>query len=162
MSRSLGHALGAFGAGLLFGIGLVVSGMTQPQKVIGFLDLFGQFDPSLMFVMLGAIAVHAVAYRFSVRRGRPLFAPAFEWPSRRNVDRKLLLGAAVFGAGWGLGGYCPGPAVVSLPGGGWQALSFVLAMLAGMWVTARVEALMAGRLRAEDSGSMPENAASQL
>lgn len=127
-------------AGLVFGAGLVLSGMTRPEKVLGFLDVFGAWDASLMFVMLGAIVVHAVSYRLIRRRSTPLFAPAFLVPSRRDFDAKLLIGAAVFGAGWGLGGYCPGPAIVALPGGGAGVATFVIAMLAGMWVTGKLEA----------------------
>jgi uncharacterized membrane protein YedE/YeeE len=124
---------------------LVVSGMTQPQKVLGFLDPFGQFDASLMFVMIGAIAVHALAYRAKRARAAPLYSQHFVVPTRRDIDVKLLLGAFVFGAGWGLGGYCPGPGIVSLAGGGASALAFVAAMVAGMFVTAKVEAYAAKR-----------------
>jgi uncharacterized membrane protein YedE/YeeE len=134
--------LSALAAGLLFGGGLAVSGMTRPQKVLGFLDVFGHWDPSLMLVMLGAIGVHLFAYRLIRGRSAPLFAAKFAVPSRRDLDAKLLIGAAVFGAGWGLGGYCPGPGIVSLPGGGMGALVFVGAMLAGMLGTGRLEGML--------------------
>jgi uncharacterized protein len=131
-------------SGLLFGVGLFVSGMTQPSKVIGFLDPLA-WDPSLMFVMAGAIGVHLVAYRLVRRRSSPLLAGAFSVPSRRDIDVKLLAGAAIFGLGWGLGGYCPGPSIVSLASGATGVLVFVGAMLAGMLATARLERLAARR-----------------
>ena len=143
MNRPLLRELSAFAAGLLFAAGLVVSGMTRPPKVLGFLDIFGAWDASLMFVMLGAIAVHLFAYRMIRGRSAPLFASKLVVPSRRDLDAKLLIGAAVFGAGWGLGGYCPGPGIVSVPGGGLGAAVFVLAMIAGMFATGKLEAALA-------------------
>lgn len=122
----------AVAAGALFGIGLAVSGMTQPAKVIGFLDLFGAWDASLAFVMLGAIGVHFVAYRLIVRRRAPLFDTKFHIPDKTQLDGRLLAGAALFGIGWGLGGYCPGPGLVSAASGASTALLFVLAMTVGM------------------------------
>jgi len=133
----------ALATGLLFGAGLVVSGMTKPEKVIGFLDVLGLFDASLVFVMAGAIAVHWMAYRWKKGRTTPLFDSKFLVPTRRDIDAKLLLGALIFGAGWGLGGYCPGPGIVSLAGGGLSALTFVVAMLIGMFATAKFEAMVA-------------------
>jgi uncharacterized protein len=121
-----------FLAGVLFAVGLVLSGMTQPAKVIGFLDVAGQWDPSLGFVMLGAVAVFAVAYRRALRMQRPVMAPSFELPKGKLLDARLLIGSAVFGVGWGLAGYCPGPAIVSLGEGSARALLFVLAMGVGM------------------------------
>lgn len=143
MTRAWLRELSALLAGLLFGAGLVVSGMTRPRKVIGFLDVFGAWDASLMFVMVGAIAVHMIAYRSIRGRSAPLFAPAFVVPTRRDLDAKLLIGAAVFGAGWGLGGYCPGPGIVSLIGGGVGACVFVVAMLGGMFAVSRIESAQA-------------------
>jgi uncharacterized membrane protein YedE/YeeE len=122
----------AVAAGLLFGLGLVLSGMTQPEKVIGFLDVTGAWDPSLALVMGGALLVHAPVYRLIRRRTSPLFEIAFTVPTRNDLDSSLFAGAALFGAGWGLGGYCPGPAVVSASGGATQAALFTAAMLAGM------------------------------
>jgi uncharacterized membrane protein YedE/YeeE len=119
-------------AGLLFGTGLVISGMTKTSKVVGFLDLFGQWDPSLVFVMLGGIAVHFVLLRLVLRREAPLFDEKFHLPTRRDLDKKLILGAALFGIGWGLGGYCPGPGLVSAASGALPALAFVAAMTFGM------------------------------
>ena len=127
-------------SGLIFGIGLILSGMTQPAKVIGFLDPLSGWDPSLAFVMIGAIAVHSLAYRLVPRLQRPLFASDWRLPTRRDVDLRLLLGAALFGAGWGLGGYCPGPALTSIVSGASSTLLFTAAMLGGMWGWARWEA----------------------
>lgn len=135
--------LSALVAGLLFGIGLVVSGMTNPGKVQDFLDLFGAWDASLAFVMIGAIAVHALVVRRILRLPRPLHDPMFHLPTRTGVDAPLLLGAALFGVGWGLAGFCPGPALVSAAAATPAALVFVPAMLAGMWLQQRSSA--AGR-----------------
>lgn len=122
----------AFLAGVVFALGLALSGMTVPAKVIGFLDITGAWDPSLAFVMVGAIGVHAVARRFVLRRGTPLGAPAFDEPSARAIDVPLVVGAAIFGVGWGIAGYCPGPAIATLGAGSLASLVFVGAMAAGM------------------------------
>ena len=122
----------AFVAGLIFGLGLMVAGMTQPAKVIAFLDVTGDWDPSLAFVMVGAIAVHFVAYKLVPRLGKPLGADTFAIPTNTRVDRRLLAGAVLFGLGWGLGGYCPGPALTSLATGTVEVLVFGAAMLGGM------------------------------
>ena len=132
--------------GLLFGIGLVVSGMADPAKVLGFLDPLGQWDPSLAFVMAGAVLVAFVGYRQAFRRGRPLLAPSFQLPARTDVDQRLVVGAGLFGIGWGLGGFCPGPALVSLGLGSPGVLVFVPAMLLGMWA-ARLAGTSAPRRR---------------
>lgn len=132
-------------AGLVFGAGLVVSGMTEPAKVRGFLDFGGNWDPTLAFVMAGAIAVHFVAYRLIRGRHAPVVGESFRIPTRKDVDAKLLAGAALFGLGWGLGGYCPGPAVTSLTTGAPAVLAFVAAMLGASWLTARAEAWAATR-----------------
>src|SRR6266508_4619266 len=107
----------AFVSGLVFAIGLAISGMTQPAKVTAFLDFTGNWDPSLACVIAGAIMVHAVLYRAIRRRPTPLFAPTFSVPTRTDIDPRLVGGAAIFGIGWGLGGFCPGPAVTSLGSG---------------------------------------------
>ena len=164
MNRPLLRDLSALAAGVLFAAGLVVSGMTRPLKVLAFLDIFGAWDASLMLVMLGAIAVHLFAYRLIRGRSAPLFAPKFVVPSRRDLDAKLLIGAAVFGTGWGLGGYCPGPGIVSVPGGGSGAAVFVVAMLAGMFATGKLEAALArdnldGAPQTKTSAARPERAA---
>lgn len=106
--------LSALVCGLLFAIGLGVSGMTQPQKVIGFLDVFGAWDPSLLFVMVGGLLVYGIGYRWVKKIPKPLFAPQFLVPSSRQIDNRLLMGAALFGIGWGIAGFCPGPALASL------------------------------------------------
>lgn len=101
-------------SGAIFAIGLAVAGMTQPSKVVGFLDFFGDWDPSLGLVMGGAILVHLIGYRLITKRRSPVFADVFRVPTRTDIDFKLLAGSALFGIGWGLGGYCPGPALTSL------------------------------------------------
>lgn len=121
-------------AGLIFGLGLILSGMTNPAKVIGFLDLAGHWDPSLGFVMAGAIAVSFVPFRLAKNRSMALLGGPIRLPTATDIDRRLILGSLTFGAGWGLAGYCPGPALTSLLSGGTKPLVFVLAMLAGMAV----------------------------
>jgi uncharacterized membrane protein YedE/YeeE len=139
MKRSLSMAGVGLVSGLLFGAGLVMSGMTLPAKVRGFLDFSGGWDPTLAFVMGGAIAVHFTAYRLIRGRAAPVLAPSFQIPTRRDIDGKLLVGAALFGLGWGLGGYCPGPAMVSLTSGAPSVLVFVAAMLGASWLASRAE-----------------------
>jgi len=118
--------------GLLFGLGLCLSGMTDPAVVQGFLDIAGDWNPALIFVMAGGVAVTFVGYRLAVPKSRPLWASAFSLPTAAAIDASLLLGAAIFGVGWGLAGYCPGPAMVSLASGRSQVIIFVVAMLTGM------------------------------
>lgn len=139
----------AYLSGLLFGVGLVVAGMVQPDKVIGFLDFFGEWDASLMFVMGGAVAVHFVLFRVITRRASPLFDARFHIPTRSDLDPKLVTGAAIFGIGWGLGGFCPGPGFASLATGALAPIAFLVAMTAGMLVQHRTASL---RLR-RGSGS---------
>jgi uncharacterized membrane protein YedE/YeeE len=129
----------AFGSGLLFAIGLSISGMTMPTKVIGFLDFAGAWDPSLACVMAGAMAVYFVVARWARSRPRPLLAASFQLPTRRDVDAPLVLGSAIFGVGWGLAGYCPGPAVTSVASLGSSTVTFVGSMLVGMLALALVE-----------------------
>jgi uncharacterized membrane protein YedE/YeeE len=139
----------SFLAGLLFGCGLILSGMSNPAKVLAFLDLTGRWDPSLAFVMLGAILVAAVAFRVGGARARTVFGGSIHLPGATHVDTRLVLGSVVFGVGWGLVGYCPGPALTSLGVGGWPTLLFVAAMIAGMTVFEaldRFNAWRAGRL----------------
>lgn len=121
-------------AGQVFGLGLIVSGMADPAKVLGFLDLAGQWDPSLAFVMAGAIAVGALAFGVANRRAVSLLGAKMRLPSARDIDRRLVLGSVLFGIGWGVAGFCPGPALVSLGMGEVKALVFVVAMMAGMGV----------------------------
>jgi uncharacterized membrane protein YedE/YeeE len=129
----------AFLVGAIFALGLGVGGMTQPARVLAFLDVAGDWDPSLALVMLGAVAIYAVAFRVCTRRARPFIAARFDLPARRDIDRRLMTGATVFGIGWGLAGLCPGPALTSLASGRAPALVFVAAMLAGMAVQRLVE-----------------------
>lgn len=121
-------------AGLLFGFGLILSGMTNPAKVLGFLDISGRWDPSLMLVMLGALAVSFFAFRYAKKREKSLLNQAIDLPVTKQIDRRLMIGSLLFGAGWGLAGYCPGPALTSLLSGNLAPVIFVLAMLAGMAV----------------------------
>lgn len=121
-------------SGTLFGAGLTLSGMTDPAKVRGFLDIFGNWDPTLAFVMGGAVLVMAVAWRIRARMAKPLFGEKFSLPDRSDFDRHLLVGSALFGIGWGIAGLCPGPAIASLALSPSAALPFVAAMLAGMAV----------------------------
>lgn len=128
----------AFASGLIFALGLGISGMTQPQNVIGFLDL-ANWNPSLLFVMVGALTVHGFSYFFIKNRPSPLLDTAWHIPTRRDITPKLLSGAAIFGIGWGLGGYCPGPGVTAIASGAAEALTFVASMIAGMIVYSHIE-----------------------
>ena len=143
----LEHGLSEFLIGLVFGFGLILSGMTDPGKVIGFLDLFGTWDPSLAFVMGGAILVGVFAFRYATQRTQSFLGGAMRLPTSRDIDARLVGGSLLFGAGWGLAGFCPGPALVSLGAGQDKAVVFVLAMLAGMavfeWLDKRRAALKA-------------------
>ncbi len=128
------HRISEFVVGLLFGLGLIISGMTDPGKVLGFLDLAGPWDPSLAFVMGGAIGVGVFAFAVARRRTQSFLGGAMHMPTARDIDRRLVLGSLVFGIGWGIAGFCPGPAIVSAASGQAQAMVFVLAMAVGMWV----------------------------
>lgn len=141
-------------SGLLFAVGLGVAGMTQPSKVIGFLDLAGDWDPSLAFVMGGAILVYLPILRVMKARGRGVLTPRLLLPTRKDLDARLMVGAGLFGIGWGLAGYCPGPALVSLTTLTGPALGFGAAMLVGMRLHARFERRMA----AEAATSEPTKA----
>jgi uncharacterized protein len=121
-------------SGLVFGLGLIAGGMTDPAKVKGFLDLFGAWDPSLAFVMAGAISVGALAFALARRRRRSWSGAPIDIPSNTVIDRRLLAGGVVFGVGWGIAGFCPGPAIVAAGAGTTAALGFVAAMLIGMFV----------------------------
>lgn len=131
-------ALIALVAGIVFGVGLVLGGMTQPAVVLGFLDVFGAWNPQLLFVMAGAVVTTAIGYRLVCGRARPLLDTQFRLPTLRSLDWRLLSGAAVFGVGWGIAGYCPGPALASLTGGAPALLLFVACMVAGWWLATRV------------------------
>lgn len=121
-------------AGLVFGLGLIVAGMANPAKVLGFLDLAGNWDPSLALVMIGAIAVGVVAFAFAKRRSLSLLRLPMQLPTARQIDRRLIVGSLLFGVGWGLAGICPGPALVLLGAGVMKGLVFVIAMLVGMFL----------------------------
>lgn len=147
-------ALFAFISGVVFGLGLLLSGMTEPSKVKGFLDIAGAWDPSLAFVMGGAIAVAVLPFGMARRRTHAWSGEAIDLPSNTRVDRRLVAGGLIFGLGWGLAGYCPGPALVALGGGSASALWFVVAMLAGvllhdkLWRRRADESLGPGRASA--------------
>lgn len=125
-------------AGLLFGLGLAIAGMTDPHRVQGFLDVFGNWDPTLIFVLGGAVVTTFIGYRLVFRRQGPLFAETFFVPTRRDIDIRLLVGAAVFGIGWGLSGYCPGPALASISGITWPLVALLLSMVFGWWLARRI------------------------
>jgi len=127
-------ALTSFISGIVFALGLGISGMTRPIKVIGFLDFFGSWDASLAFVMLGAIGVYFIASRLSRTMRSPILASGFSIPKRTDLDARLIAGAALFGAGWGLSGFCPGPAVTALASGATPVTAFVAAMAAGIYL----------------------------
>ena len=128
-----------FVLGLLFGLGLLISGMTDPSKVLGFLDLSGTWDPSLVFVMGGGVMVGVLGFAWAKKRSTSLSGQAFQWPDLVHIDRPLVLGSLMFGVGWGLAGFCPGPALVSMAAGHDKALVFVLAMVAGMSLQDRLK-----------------------
>ncbi len=128
----------ATGSGIFFALGLGISGMTQPGKVTAFLDFAGAWDPSLAFVMVGAIAVYALGSRLVLRRRQPVLAGSFQIPTNRKLDGRLFLGAALFGIGWGLAGFCPGPALVSLSSLQTASILFVVAMLIGILVGGKI------------------------
>ena len=131
--------IASFICGILFSIGLGISGMTQPQKVIGFLDVFGEWDLSLAFVMFGAVLSYLILQLWIQRNfSIPVLGGSFQITTRKDLDRSLIIGALLFGSGWGLGGYCPGPAITSLGSGSLNALLFVVAMGIGMLVADRV------------------------
>lgn len=124
----------SFLVGFVFAIGLGVSGMTQPQKVVAFLDIFGGWNPALAFVMIGAIFLHAALYPLITRRSSPILDDQFHLPKKSDLSPSLLLGATLFGLGWGIGGFCPGPAITSLASGNSESLIFVTSMVAGMFL----------------------------
>ena len=125
-------AIASFACGLIFGFGLLISGMTQPAIVLGFLDVFGRWDPTLAFVMAGALAVSSTGYAFARRRPRPFLSAKHLWPTRTDIARPLVIGSVLFGIGWGLVGLCPGPALENLASLSPQVIVFVIAMGAGM------------------------------
>jgi uncharacterized protein len=140
-------------AGLVFGLGLIASGMSNPAKVLGFLDLAGAWDPSLAFVMAGAIAVGALTFFATRKRTRSLLGVEMKLPKADQIDRRLLIGSSLFGIGWGLAGFCPGPALVALGMGEIKALVFVISMIAGMGAFELFEAFHRDRAAPEPDAS---------
>lgn len=137
-----------FALGLLFGVGLVISGMSNPAKVLNFLDVFGTWDPSLIFVMGGAVVTAFVGYRIAFTRQRPVFEPAFRLPTKTDIDTPLLAGSGIFGIGWGLSGLCPGPAFTALYSGATTIFVFVVAMLVGIATARALQTARAAPLEA--------------
>lgn len=127
------NSLVSFSVGVLFALGLGISGMTQPEKVIGFLDVFGTWDPSLMFVMIGAIGVHTIIYHLTRKKSSPLISTQWHLPQKTEINKSLLIGALLFGMGWGLAGYCPGPALASAMTLESGTLMFIASMILGMF-----------------------------
>lgn len=121
-------------SGLLFGIGLTLSSMVDPSKVIGFLDVMGNWDPSLAFVMMGALMIAVITFRMIPKRNKPVFANEFKLSTRTDIDKPLIIGAILFGIGWGMAGYCPGPAIATLGTGGWDSAIFLISMILGSMV----------------------------
>lgn len=134
--------ISSFVVGLVFAIGLGVSGMTQPQKVVGFLDLFGSFDPSLIFVMAGAIIVHFVTYRLIRKKDSPLLHPEWLVPTKKDITPALIIGSFIFGVGWALGGFCPGPALTSLASFELRPLIFIGSMVGGMLIFKWIDSIL--------------------
>ncbi|HSE90277.1 MAG TPA: DUF6691 family protein [Candidatus Binatia bacterium] len=130
----------AFAVGIIFALGLVVSEMINPARVIGFLDVAGRWDPTLLLVMAGALAVTVPFFPMILRRSKPLLAPQFSLPTKTRIDRRLMLGAVLFGVGWGLVGFCPGPALAALASASPGVILFVVAMILGQWLVSRFEA----------------------
>ncbi len=141
------NAVSAFAGGLVFGTGLIISGMTDPSKIIGFLDVAGAWDPSLAFVLGGAVLVGFIAFRLARGRAASFLGGAMHLPNARRIDRPLVLGSLAFGVGWGLAGYCPGPAVVAFGSGHDKAVVFLVAMIAGMALYEAADRLFQARRR---------------
>lgn len=154
MKNAGSTAVIALASGSIFGAGLVVGGMTLPSKVRGFLDFAGTWDPTLMFVMGGAVVVHFIAYRLVRGRAHPVLAERFQLPTRKDLDLRLIVGAALFGAGWGLGGFCPGPAITSTPSGSASVFVFLAAMLGSSFLTGRFESAKPTAHRAPAPGAV--------
>lgn len=145
-------------AGALFGFGLALSQMIDPARVLGFLDVAGTWDPTLMFVLGGAVGVTVIAFRFILHRPAPAFADVFHLPTKNDIDRPLVVGAGIFGIGWGIAGYCPGPGITALVLGAWNPILFVAALFAGSWLYSRFSSRTAppqpAEVRTDSSTSM--------
>jgi uncharacterized membrane protein YedE/YeeE len=148
-------ALASFVCGLIFGFGLLISGMTQPEKVLGFLDIFGRWDPTLVFVMAAALAIANVGFALARKRQSPMLATQYQWPTRNDIDRPLVVGSVLFGIGWGLVGLCPGPALVNLATLMPPVIVFVLAMIAGMVIKDMCERRMKSVIVAQGDALAP-------
>lgn len=144
----------AFACGILFGLGLMIGQMTNPEKVLGFLDIAGNWDPSLAFVMGGAVCVSLVTFRWILRRPKPVFGERFEVPANKAIDGALIGGAVVFGVGWGIAGYCPGPAVAGLITGSWEPPVFLVSLLVGQFIATKVRPVTTNRVH-ESAPAMP-------
>ena len=132
-------------SGIIFGIGLVISEMINPQKVLGFLDIFGNWDPSLAFVMIGALTVSLPMFHIIKKKEKPLFEEKFDYSNNKNIDQRLILGSILFGAGWGLGGLCPGPAISSLALLNFYSISFVISMFIGFYFVKLLDSITQAR-----------------
>jgi uncharacterized membrane protein YedE/YeeE len=142
------QGISSYFAGLLFGVGLIVSGMADPVNVVGFFDLFGTWNPTLALVMAGGLSVTFLGYRYCLKRSGPLCAASYQLPGGTRIDARLITGSAIFGLGWGLAGYCPGPAFVAAAGGLVEAAAFASSMLGGMLAWRMVELARDQRVRA--------------
>lgn len=136
MKTSIVKTVAGYIAGLLFGLGVGISGMTDPSRVLGFLDIAGAWDPTLMFVLGGAVVTNFIGYRLAFKRANPIYGEAFQLPTRQDLDGRLIGGSALFGIGWGLSGYCPGPAIASIGGLTAPLAAMLIAMAVG-WFLAR-------------------------
>jgi uncharacterized membrane protein YedE/YeeE len=154
MASSALRTLAAFGCGLIFGLGLAISGMMNPAKVIGFLDVAGDWDPTLVFVMGGALLATMPAYRVILARSRPVLANGFSLPTKKSLDAPLIWGSALFGVGWGLVGFCPGPAVAAIGTGLPAVFGFVAAMVAGMALHAWISGERPARTSASSEAAL--------
>ena len=148
-------AIASFVCGLIFGFGLLISGMTQPAKVLGFLDIFGRWDPTLAFVMVSALVVSGLGFALLRQRERPVLVARYLWPTRTDIDPRLVVGSVLFGIGWGLVGLCPGPALVNLAGLMPSVMVFVLAMAAGMIIKDLWDRRVYSAVAVKDDGLSP-------
>ena len=137
----MSQILSAFISGMIFGFGLSLAEMVNPARVIGFLDFAGHWDPTLLTVMIGALVVTIPAFPLILRRSKPVLTEEFVLPTKTNIDQPLILGAMIFGIGWGIAGFCPGPALAALVSGQPAVILFVISMIAGQWFAARIERL---------------------
>ncbi len=140
-------------AGLLFGAGLIISQMIDPVRSLGFFDVAGRWDPTLLFVLGGAVGVTLIAFRFVLRQPAPFFAPKFQLPTKTTIDRPLIVGSALFGVGWAIAGYCPGPGITALIFGSWNPVLFVGSMAVGSFLYSRVSNRVANQITEPSSAT---------